>query len=632
MSKIVYVKGLSTNLDSNSLKDGQILFTEDTNELYIDFLDSATGELLRKPITDKELAAQLQQFIDGLDKVENKSSEEIRNEITYENVINALGYVPSIGESVTLNAEGIVYDNIESGLISTNVQSALDEVVEKNAVNQVNIEQITLTLNNKIDKIEGKTLSTNDFTDTLKQKLENGSSINLMSGEEIYLTNSIDSKVATFALYGKTKQDTTNGKNLLPYPYTEGTITTNGINFTDNGDGTITANGTATGLVVYNLCISTTLKTGRYILSKGNDDATITLVIARSKDSRLSIIHNTKDNIAEFALTENDINNYDDIRIQFRCTKNTTFDNLVFKPMLRFAEITDETWEQPTNGPSPSPSYPQEIEVAGNSGNIKINFSNEDNSKITTAIIPTPNGLAGIKVTKNGNYTDLNGQQWICDKIIKYTNGSGEYIQRIAKILIDGINNVCTWVGSYVNQEEETVIQMNIPIIGGLIVNTNSILSNKFQSIIWNGINTIKPYTCRIGSDEIICCTLKESDGVTDVATANTWLQENPVIIYYILKEPITTPLTIEQLAEIEKLHTFYTITNISNDADCGMSLTYSKDSLDGKFISDMYDNIKPLISNSGQINKIWQTDENGVPTWREAAPTAKVEGNKLIL
>ena len=31
MSKIVYVKGLSTNLDSNSLKDGQILFTEDTN-------------------------------------------------------------------------------------------------------------------------------------------------------------------------------------------------------------------------------------------------------------------------------------------------------------------------------------------------------------------------------------------------------------------------------------------------------------------------------------------------------------------------------------------------------------------------------------------------------------------------
>ncbi len=37
------------------------------------------------------------------------------------------------------------------------------------------------------------------------------------------------------------------GKNLLPYPYADkGNKTVNGITFTDNGDGTITANGTAT--------------------------------------------------------------------------------------------------------------------------------------------------------------------------------------------------------------------------------------------------------------------------------------------------------------------------------------------------------------------------------------------------
>ena len=36
------------------------------------------------------------------------------------------------------------------------------------------------------------------------------------------------------------------GKNLIPYTYVETTITKNGITFTDNGDGTITANGTAT--------------------------------------------------------------------------------------------------------------------------------------------------------------------------------------------------------------------------------------------------------------------------------------------------------------------------------------------------------------------------------------------------
>ena len=36
------------------------------------------------------------------------------------------------------------------------------------------------------------------------------------------------------------------GSNVLPYPYSKSTITDNGITFTDNGDGSITINGTAT--------------------------------------------------------------------------------------------------------------------------------------------------------------------------------------------------------------------------------------------------------------------------------------------------------------------------------------------------------------------------------------------------
>lgn len=43
-------------------------------------------------------------------------------------------------------------------------------------------------------------------------------------------------------------------KNLIPYPYAETTRTENGITFTDNGDGSITANGTATDLAVFHLC------------------------------------------------------------------------------------------------------------------------------------------------------------------------------------------------------------------------------------------------------------------------------------------------------------------------------------------------------------------------------------------
>ena len=146
MSDLVFFKGLSTNLDSHSLVNGQILFTEDTNELYIDFLSPEDKELVRKPIQDKQVAELLQQHIENLNKVENKSSEDIRNELTYENIITALGYIPSAGGDSSFAAESITYNNEESNLNGENVQAALDEIVEKNAINQLKIEQIELEL------------------------------------------------------------------------------------------------------------------------------------------------------------------------------------------------------------------------------------------------------------------------------------------------------------------------------------------------------------------------------------------------------------------------------------------------------------------------------------------------------
>ena len=42
------------------------------------------------------------------------------------------------------------------------------------------------------------------------------------------------------------------GKNLIPYPYSQTTKTENGITFTDNGDGSVTVSGTATGYTAFN--------------------------------------------------------------------------------------------------------------------------------------------------------------------------------------------------------------------------------------------------------------------------------------------------------------------------------------------------------------------------------------------
>lgn len=65
------------------------------------------------------------------------------------------------------------------------------------------------------------------------------------------------------------------GKNLIPYPYFNTTITNNGITFTDNGDGTITANGTATDTAFFVLNPKLTLPKDTYCVSDSlnRDDA-----------------------------------------------------------------------------------------------------------------------------------------------------------------------------------------------------------------------------------------------------------------------------------------------------------------------------------------------------------------------
>lgn len=59
------------------------------------------------------------------------------------------------------------------------------------------------------------------------------------------------------------------GKNILPYPYFKTTHTTNGVTFTDNGDGSITANGTATATINFLLTDRNTftLPAGTYSFS-----------------------------------------------------------------------------------------------------------------------------------------------------------------------------------------------------------------------------------------------------------------------------------------------------------------------------------------------------------------------------
>lgn len=71
-------------------------------------------------------------------------------------------------------------------------------------------------------------------------------------------------------------------------------------------------------------------------------------------------------------------------------------------------------------------------EIMINAGSVALPY---EPCKIPQSVsLSTPNGLAGLKVSSGGNYTDASGQQWICDEIVRNERGTGKRIQRIGII------------------------------------------------------------------------------------------------------------------------------------------------------------------------------------------------------
>lgn len=137
-------------------------------------------------------------------------------------------------------------------------------------------------------------------------------------------------------------------KNLLVYPYTDTTKTVVGVTYTDVGDGTLTLSGTATGsnsfTLVHKNVNAMTLKKGKYILSgchKGGSDNTYNITInADVNGVSTNIVKEYGDGV-EFELEEDTLINY----ISIAMSSGVNVDGLVFKPMIRYASIEDDTYE-----------------------------------------------------------------------------------------------------------------------------------------------------------------------------------------------------------------------------------------------------------------------------------------------
>ena len=115
------------------------------------------------------------------------------------------------------------------------------------------------------------------------------------------------------------------GANNIPYPYVDTTKTVNGITFTDNGDGTVTANGTAMGNADFKLSNRLTVKKGMILSGAPVGGDWGTFEIQAYLNAGNSIHTNAGDEIATHDFVAPAI-----IRIRNGYTAN----NLLFKPML----------------------------------------------------------------------------------------------------------------------------------------------------------------------------------------------------------------------------------------------------------------------------------------------------------
>lgn len=565
---------------------------------------------------------------------------------------------------------------------------------------------------------------------------------NTASGDNIHLMDSAKSKVLAFGLYGKAVQKQYTGKNLIPYPYYQSSGLSNGIEFVDNGDGSVTANGVASAHTsfIFNHRIdnSLILSAGTYKISgcpSGGSDSTYRLVVGRTSETTVSfeVVVKEYGDGATFTLTKET-----DIYIGFEVITGATLSNVVCRPMLRLASITDDTYEPYVGGkPSPSPSYPQEIEVVGASGSIEIksvgknlipypyyeksktyagitydvksngiivitgkstgsyyilrsrtvadenplilqtgtyyvsgcqqggglntyytqiskNGANGSNEVITIdygkgatftiteetqlqvgivvsancpeiitpitfkimirplnigddtyeqykenkVTISTPTGLAGIPVDSEGNYTDENGQQWICDEIVKYADGTGKRIQRIGRTRIEYLSGdgYATSIQGYNISPANFVEKYGVKYAKNNSVKSN-MLSSHFIEYTRSGTNGIDTVENGFEINAQGYLVFKSSD-LLNLEDWKSWLLENELIIYFVLEEPIETDLTADELKVYENLQTFYPVTNVSNNANCGMSITYvadTKNYIDNKIASlekALYNNI----------------------------------------
>lgn len=328
------------------------------------------------------------------------------------------------------------------------------------------------------------------------------------------------------------------GVQLITKTYTSATI--NGITYTVNDDGSVTANGKATSNSFF--LLSMLPKVNDVFLSGGKSES-ISIVYTNMVNKGYKDVGN-----GIYIPNQFDYEKYPNSRIQIQITEGTTVTNEIIRPMLNVGS-TALPWEP---------------------------------CKLQSLTLSTPNGLPGIPVDSGGNYTDAEGQEWVCDEV---DFKAEKYIRR-----------VYTETVSLSAQEGEGGVRYvgKTTYAPGRIEAISSTLQyNRVAGYTTNGVRAV------VNNNDIQVVAHYEDKILTEID------------LVYVLKTPIETDLTSEEIAAYRALHTNYSTTNVFTDSDpqVGLKMEYVADTK--SYIDKKFEELqKALVNTNTQVlNKVIMED-----------------------
>lgn len=232
-----------------------------------------------------------------------------------------------------------------------------------------------------------------------------------------------------------------------------------------------------------------------------------------------------------------------------------------------------------TQDGTPAPDNPVTITNIGDSGNIIVTLT--DSGTATQQLtITVSGGLPGVPVASGGNAT-VDGQQYVADTVQLYSDGTGERINFLKTLVLDGSETYS------VNASSTNTTRFYISVTDIKSTLAPALCSHAEYKEVWGG-DEVGFY---LSSNYIVFRMPKSVVGETK-DSVQQWIASQhsagtPLTVIYQTATSTESELQKEEIPQIQSVYTHYPNTTISNNNNTYLGVHYVVDTkmyIDRKF------------------------------------------------